>query len=826
MKTMVVLFFLCGVAGFGATVLDADFVNLKNRVDDEALIFARSGVAINRDGTSAADGVARTDTTNIISPTEVTEVAGYTVIAASPQYNAIYAVKSQVLYKSTDGKAWVTVGNVGQAALMGHITEKGTLIVGVGKASGGTSGTIWRYDGTTLSQTMADGVMLANASATYWSVSEAGGVIFVGEYLSTLGASNGRRVWASRDDGLTWTLVHNPDHVAGRHLHRPQAAIVDGIVTCYVTYGDSTLKEIFKIQEDAAGVWTATDLDISTKEFTNQPTAGVWIPEKNIIVWGSDGGAGVGLYQMDLSDNTFTKVLALDRAFDGNFSWLSNPAINFYSMYYYRGTYYAICTETDTAVNIGDELTDAEKDTNIGGIYASRDGTHWAKVVSYSTLSNLAIRGVDIYGRMWCSKGSIDGSFYFQAPTVSNQKGIVIERASRNFMDATDAVARANSATTIDIDREGTEKLAGFDAGNSWLWRNDADADDTGGEDPDDIVTATTYLAVSRQSTLNTKVRAGDQLIFNCRFKGTIGDGNGNNMGRSGLMQVRSALHLRDSDNTDQEVKNGYLTISPTVPPWQHYIGVMTSSYTHDDAGKLYSLFGAYLYIEAAADPDDAQWNIYLDMPVYELANYPSEWSVFSALRGAETLVFDPESFPAVFTDVFNVGFRYSTEFANWGTQGDGESYLYLKSYAVDNDNFFAVVYDTYDKKVKIVNEAATVNSVVCTVAEAIHLWHDESINIAVTRSGTTVALYVYAAGDYQTASGTITNHTIDKCYWGSHPAGTQGGSFVYVYNQLTDSAMTAAQVQDAMRATPIVNDISGSSSGGLNTRFNSRFGN
>ena len=184
----------------------------------------------------------------------------------------------------------------------------------------------------------------------------------------------------------------------------------------------------------------------------------------------------------------------------------------------------------------------------------------------------------------------------------------------------------------------------------------------------------------------------------------------------------------------------------------------------------------------------------------FEKAIVPAEWHDASADRNAEVLSYDPASFPAVFSDVFTVITRFGDYFMDAVSSGDAVSYIYLRSYAVDNDNFFAVVYDITDSKIKLVNEVGGTNTVVATISTAINLFSGDSITVGVSRTTTAAILYAWHAGTFQSASGTITNHTIDRSYWGSHPDGTQGGSLVFVRDTMDNTVLTESEIKAEMQ--------------------------
>jgi hypothetical protein len=218
------------------------------------------------------------------------------------------------------------------------------------------------------------------------------------------------------------------------------------------------------------------------------------------------------------------------------------------------------------------------------------------------------------------------------------------------------------------------------------------------------------------------------------------------------------------------------------------------------------------LYIQGAANPADQSIDLKIDGITYEKNITPAEWHIATTDRNADVLSFQPTTFPATFTDIFTFASRFGSYEMGARATGDGIGYIYIRSYAVDNDNFFAVVYDVNDKKFKLIDETATTNTVVATADTETYFNRFQPITIAITRTGTTANLYVWTGGVYQTASGTITDHTITTSYWGCHPAGTQGGSLVFVrdvmYNDVESGVKNLMQWPEELPTT--VNSSSG----------------
>lgn len=187
-----------------------------------------------------------------------------------------------------------------------------------------------------------------------------GANVAVGEY-NLLQATNARNVYVSRDYGATWQLAYAPDAAADpySHVHTVCWGLTDSEI--YVSVGDGTNKELFKITEED-GVWTR-----GSKLLDVQPTA--MLRDGNYLYLGNDGMGLSTIDRYNLVTGEHIPVLSLWRAFPETiitYNYMRSTPVVF-SLKKIDGVFYA-------AVN--DYLNAGIKCLN-GGVYASVDGINW-----------------------------------------------------------------------------------------------------------------------------------------------------------------------------------------------------------------------------------------------------------------------------------------------------------------------------------------------------------------------------------------------------------------------------------------------------------------
>lgn len=803
-------------------VADIDFVNVKNKINGDTLTFSRNSIAYNLDGTTVASNIIRKAAVSVSSPTEKYNYQNYRVIACSSDY--IYAAQGANLYRARCSQypVWQLLYSFAAGINTAFVTSKDTLLISLGVASGQSAGTIWRWNGQNMTQVMDHTVMVAGASATSFSWSEVNGRIFVGEYRSSMSTNNARRIWLSDDDGLTWTRIYGPasdstsGNVTGQHEHAIVGCIVDGIYKCYVCFGDDTAKAMYCLTDNGTSTWDVTQITLRT---VIQPTGGLWIPERNSIVWGTDGATSVGLVEMNLDTHVFSYAIHLDVPLAGSDTY--EELYNFLSVRKFNGVYFAAATHSSGNY----------KHT---GIWTSPDSLNWTRFITIPDLTStgeIRIAGISNRNILWTGynvTSSNYGSVSCNIPNSYVLSGAVIERAGSQSFNNVPRVSTGNGSLVVKWEASKDYSLGNFvypstyngyyyevttdngssgsseptwptvvdttatDGGITWTCRLDswtsADLWD-GTPDLRWFGTATSDATCSLHGVSSENIpnlTAGDLVYLSFYIKGLIGDGTGGKRGTGGLGKVRVYLNIKKNDDSLSTDEWTSVFLSETTKDWQRVVlPVVTQNTIASNA-----VASAVIYITASSTPYNAQYDLIVDGITIEKAIVPAEYHLASVPRNADVLSYTPSSFPVAFTDIFT----FVTRFGEWeiaaNTSGDGISYIYLRSYAVDSDDFIAVVYDVTDKKFKLINESGGTNTVVAS-SSASYIYRYEPITIAVIRSGTIATVSIWHAGAYQTISGTITNHSFATSYWGSHPSGTQGGSLIFVrdvmYNEVLD---------------------------------------
>jgi len=770
MKFTIRIFLLLLAANscFAEVVHDFDFINLKDRITDNSIAFTRASAALNRDGTEAASGVARMDAIPLATPLESTLIEGKAVLACDDRY--VYAEEGSRLYRSIDGQQWSLIYTFPAAINSGFITEENTLLVSLGTASGENAGTVWRMNaGGTFDKVIDHDQLAPLASVAIWGWTKVAGQVYITEYRTSMTDNNARRVFQSADDGRTWKRIYGPEQsstegsVSGRHAHRVVGTIVNGKIRIYTSHGDGSSKAMYYLEEGASG-WTRTEVLLTT---IFQPTSGLWIPERNEILWGTDGSSACGIYAMDLNNHTFIQRLYLQHPrTDSNFY---DVAYNFFSGHRLFGQYVFMATQATAS---SAELYKHH------GIYVSSDTIHWQRVGTLPTLglvqsTNCIGAGPD--GALWV-RATISAytkqSYKFAIPQATTAiKGVLIERAGNQ------------SYNNIPIASAGTLQTPYTpSAGDPWvasdMW-NGASADIRWYGTADKEI----YLSLHGDGLeVIPDLLNGDQAYVSFWIKGKIGDGSGNHRGTSKRGTLRIYARTLTSTAAQQTSIYGYTWMDEITTQWRRVVLPVVNT-AGDITGGI-ARMGVLIYTQANAAPEDQQFDILIDGITFEKAICPAEYHPQSSPRAAEILSYTPTTFPVIFTDLFWVAFRFGEWNMAARQSGDGLSYIYLRSYAEDTANFIALVYDVYDKKFKLIDETAGSQSVIAASSE-VYLTADEVVSAAISCNGTSVAAVIWTGAGKQTISGAISGHALSTMYWGSHPDGSQGGSLVFLRNKL-----------------------------------------
>lgn len=764
-----------------ALVADIDFVNKKNKLNNDNLIFVRSGIAYNEDGTFATDGQMRTDYVTVASPVEYTVIYGYAVLACDSNY--VYACKTisaGELYRSRGADTeWEFLHDFSAYITSARITEKGTLLVACGARANENAGTLWRRNNdNTWTRVINGNTMVINSYVVFWAWSQLDGRIFVNEYKSIEEPNNNRCVYMSEDDGVTWTRIHNPDNVTGRHIHTTVPCYVNGEYRVYCSYGDGGGRYMCYLTEpnDGGTEWDETEIVLN---FSQQNTSGFWLPEENCIIWGADGSdKSSAIIKHNLADDSFEVLQRTD------FQWEGNSTLNANYKYLTIGRY----------GNIG--IAPGSNNSTLcnhpySGVWISDGFKFWAKAVCYQD-GALHYAGIGPDGNIWIRIGEGGAcSLCFSVPRTVRLQGALVERASSNVWHSDlhpPATADANTVVDNDyvVDRWDTDTACG-------RWRCDWYAD--GSYAPIENIRTLSIPAYPIKEVI-ADMSNGDMGFFTFWVKGQINDGSGNNMGPYKAGRAYATVKVAEVGSCVYHSKQEEVYFWPTNE-WQKVVAHVTQDWTIENQST--SQISAQIVMPANGY-EKTEFDLLIDGITLEKEICPSEWAPEDTRRWQDVLYYEPFDFPEAFTDIFIVASRFGSHSMGASATGDVKSYIYLRTYANDNDNFFAVVYDVYDKKIKLLDESMGINSVAAIIAIPVYLFDEEAFTIGVARSGTVVNLCVWAGGKYRTTSGTITNHTVHRYYWGSHPSGEQGGALVFVRDKMWNEAKSVNDMKKEMQ--------------------------
>jgi len=789
-------------------VADIDFVNAVNRVDGAALTFARSGVAYNQDGTTEADGVMRTDYLTVASLGEaIVNPSPYRAMACTSDY--IYASSgSKVMRTRGNDYPWAGIGSPFSASVRSMWgTDAGSLLVSID----GTPGAVYRMgkDETTFTKVLD----LEVGTVAKWGWNEGAGAIAVTEYRSTADDANeSRRVFLSRDDGQTFMKIFTSPNLQDgdlgtRHSHSVCPCVIGGEFRVYVAYGDKGQAGCLYLTEawDGANAdWTETYV---SPKWLMQPTGILWLEGSDNLTFLSDGSVKVqGLYTHDAVAGTWKVAAQIEKHPDG-----ADTAAKSYMFLAGRRV-------GNLLIAAGDEMT-AGASGYSSGLWASADGENWTRILRKTlTADPLNVAGLGPDGNIWCSNAT--QSFAVPMPTVIRQQGALIERASDNKFTYT--------ATETPSWSHNTTANAGVAVGDNTdnLWDSAGTYNMYWTDNGTPMTSASSYFRwkSSTEHIFGSKLQAGDRIITTCWHKATAmtdgsrdTDANGGVYAERGLFFSPHWVLRLEGNDTGVDLVYSKVRWMPIVDQWTRcvvYVDIIATA-TNDTYAKF------WVYSAGGTSPEDLTADFYMDGICIEGAICPAEYAPNGTDRAQDVLYLDP-AFPAIFTDTFTVAsrFHWFTMKSGRATTGDGISYIYLRSYSVDNDNFIAVVYDVSDYKIKLVEEVAGTNAVICTLDNPTYWMAEQGINIGVTRSGTAVTLTVGVDGEIQTKSGTLSGTpTIDRSYWGSHPAGTQGGSLVFSDSRMWD-AVTTDILSDFSPAIPLLPVWSQGATAKLRSRY------
>lgn len=714
-------------------IADIDFVNLRDIASEADLTFSRDSVAyLPSTGAQVESGAARIEPVTVATPVEVSTIADKWVCGTDDAY--LYSADNRILYKSRDGQDWSLMHNFGSTIRSMHVTAQKTLLVGT------EDGKMWRYDGSSWANVTTTTVGVFGD----FSWSEAAGHIFVSEYRTAFDTNNARRTRLSKDDGLTWEVIYTPDNVAGspgQHSHTPCACVVNGEVICYQSYGDGANAMIRKLTFNG----TTWDAEVIEDKIKDQPCSAVWIPERNVILWGSDGSPrSSSIVEHDLSTDLASIVFYGGRQ---NFDPLQyvDKMVNFFYAKKVGGLY----------VFCGVDLLGTEKR---GGLWLSNDGVNFVPIVQ--DLSDPR-RIVQYKGKMYWGDYNNKCSYYCDMPNCYRSKGCLIERNSDNLIGLDDEVfAPMTGYTTTFINdlAEGRQNVRLKLSGDS------------------SITKYLQYGTVQSIQHLTGNMDAGEWYYFSVWVKGrflTPENVEG--------FTIKASVYdnVIDGGSGGYTDQNQYRNIT-NDDIWKRYIVAVKTAYDLSATRGRHNISWTH----------NGTFEIWLDDWNCEAGKLcPAHFQPRDTVRPQEVLSYT-KAYGSTFTDVLTFAPTFDSNFCFGKAVGD---YVYIKTYIEDASNYMAVVLDTYDKKIKLIDQTGVIAN-----SSTLEWYENQAMTVAVTRDGTSSALHVWTPNGYETDSGTVAELTFASVNYGSDAAGANGGSFIFVRNVTYDSVLS--DVKDYMQ--------------------------
>lgn len=265
----------------------------------------------------------------------------------------------KLLYKSSDyGNSWELVHTFEKTIEGIHITEKGCIFVSISddRWSDKANGEIWRSTNGGISFIKV--LDLKTGTATNWNMaSDDEGYIFISEYGYKGEERNARRIYRSKDNGLNWYIVYEPEEISGYHNHIIFIDKQDKNII-YQVIGDET--KLILRSEDRGDTWSPIIEGY-------HPTSILQIG--NEILFGLDNYPYSGIIKYNKEVHKFENCFETPEPFDGSI----------YDMIYVNDIIYAGFLSYD----------DNEWD---GSIFISRDkGQNWENFFTWSKEEDIGV---------------------------------------------------------------------------------------------------------------------------------------------------------------------------------------------------------------------------------------------------------------------------------------------------------------------------------------------------------------------------------------------------------------------------------------------------
>lgn len=209
--------------------------------------------------------------------------------------------KAYTLYRSDDfGDTWEKVKKFDKIIESIHITYDNTILISLSDGrwlENANSQIVISKDGGDSFEPVLD---LESGAAYTWNMaSDDEGYIFVSEYGYKRLPDNARRIYRSKDGGLNWEIVYEPEEIDGYHNHVISIDANDKNII-YQVIGDD-VKAILR-SSDRGDTWE------ELVSGTYHPTSVIQIDDN--IFWGLDGAPKSGIIRYN------TSIEELDYAFE------------------------------------------------------------------------------------------------------------------------------------------------------------------------------------------------------------------------------------------------------------------------------------------------------------------------------------------------------------------------------------------------------------------------------------------------------------------------------------------------------------------------------